>query len=118
MILWLSNLFTKAPRKEGREHQTLPVEVYGDNVKGVTRNLSLSGVYFEINSRYRVGSIIKMTIYFDSPQKMQLECEGTIVRVEGCGSDKAGVAVRMNNKNKILILPKHEPPSLETGVFS
>jgi hypothetical protein len=97
MILSLSGLFTKkAPRREDRERKKLPVKVYGDNVKGVTRDLSASGVYFETDSRYQVGSMIKVTIDFDSPQGMQLECEGTIVRVEGCGSDKVGVAVRMN----------------------
>ena len=116
---WLSNLFKKkAPRKEDRVHKALPVKVYGDNVKAVTRNFSLSGVYFETSSRYQIGSMIRMTIDFDSPQGMQLECEGTIVRVEGCGSDKMGVAVRMNNNNKILTLPKHESPSLDAGVFS
>jgi hypothetical protein len=92
----LLNVFTKKQRKEGRENKILPVKVIGDSVKGVARDFSASGVYFEINSYYQVGSSIRMTIEFDSPQGMQLECEGTIVRVEGHGSDKMGVAVRMN----------------------
>jgi hypothetical protein len=92
----LLNRFTKKQRKEGRGKRILPVKVIGDNVKGVTRDLGASGVYFEINSYYQVGSSIRITIEFDSPQGMQLECEGTIVRVEDHGSDKMGVAVRMN----------------------
>lgn len=98
LVAMLSNLFNKEPRKEDRVGQTLPVRVLGDKVTGVTRNLSFSGVYFETDSRYQVGSMIKMTIDFDGPQKMQLECEGTIVRVEEQGS-RVGVGVRMNTHN-------------------
>lgn len=105
VISWLSNLFTRKQRKEDRERKTLPVNVSGDNVVGITRDFSLSGVYFETSSNYQVGSMVKMTIDLDSPQRMQLECEGTIVRVEGCGSGKVGVAVRM--KSKALILSEH-----------
>ena len=108
MKSWLSHLFTKEPRKEVREPRALAVKITGDDVKAVTRDLSASGVYFETNSQYQVGASIKMTIYFDSPDGMQLECDGTIVRVEGHGPDKVGVAVRMN-KNKALVLPKHNP---------
>jgi len=92
----LLNRFTKKQRKEERQSKILPVKVVGDDVEGVTRDLSASGAYFEIDSYYQAGSSIRMTIEFDSPQGMQLECEGTIVRVEDHGSDKRGVAVRMN----------------------
>ena len=102
MMSWFSNLLKKEPRKEDREPITLPVQVSGDDVKGVTRDLSPSGVYFETSLKYHVGSVIKMTIDFDGPERMQLECEGTIVRVEGRGTDKLGVAVRMNSKSLIL----------------
>jgi hypothetical protein len=97
-------------RKQPRENKTLPVKVVGDNVKGVTRDLSAAGVYFEINSYYQVGSSIKLIIEFDSPQGMQFECEGTIVRVEDHGSRKMGVAVRMNPRRSRLM---HSP---EDGV--
>jgi hypothetical protein len=106
----LSIPFTKKrQRKEGRENKILPVKVVGDNVKGVTRNLSAFGVYFEIDSYYQAGSSIKMTIEFDGPQGMQLECEGSIVRVEGHGSNKRGVAVRMNPLRSRLM---HSPENL------
>ncbi len=108
MMSWLSNLFTKAPRREERERKTLPVKVSGDNLKGVTRDLSPSGVYFETSSSFQVGSMISLTIDFNSPQGMQLECEGTIVRVEGRGPNRVGVAVRMNNK--ALKLREQQPP--------
>jgi len=117
VMSWLSNLFAKEPRREGREHKTFPVKVIGDRIRGVTRDLSLSGVYFEIGGRYQVGSMIKMTIDFDSPLGMQLECEGTIVRVEGCGSSKVGVAVRMND-HKVLSTTKQKSLSPRTRAVS
>jgi hypothetical protein len=93
----LSNLFKqKEPRREDRIIRKLPVKVYGDAVEGVTRDLSPSGVYFETESPFQAGSMIKMTIVFEGPEGLQLDCEGTIVRVENRGSDRVGVAVRMN----------------------
>jgi hypothetical protein len=107
----LLNLFRKKQRKEGRENKILPVKVIGDHVMGVTRDVSASGVYFEIDSHYRVGSSIKMMIEFGSPQGMQLECEGTIVRVEAHGSDRMGVAVRMNPlRSRLMPLESYEHP--------
>jgi hypothetical protein len=100
--------FTKKKRKEDRETKILPVKVVGDNVKGVTRNLSASGVYFEIDSYYQVGLSIRMTIEFDSAKGMQLECEGSIVRVEDKGSNKMGVAVRMNPlRSRLMHAPEN-----------
>jgi hypothetical protein len=89
---------TKTQRREDRARNTLPLKVSHDNGVGVTRDLSVSGVYFETSSRYHAGSVIKMTIAFDGPAGMQLECEGTIVRVEDCGPDKVGIAVSMTSK--------------------
>jgi hypothetical protein len=116
MISWLSTLFARKSRKtrrEDRENKVLPVKIVGDDVPGVTRDLGLSGVYFETSSRYEVGSSIKMMIDFEGPEGMKLDCEGTIVRVEDRGSDKMGVAVRMNIKSRTLILPKQESPAVE-----
>ena len=100
--------FTKKKRREDRESKTLPVSVVGDDVKGITRDLSASGVYFEIDSYYQVGSSIRMMIEFGGPQGMQLECEGTIVRVEDHGSSRRGVAVRMNpRRSRLLHAPEN-----------
>jgi PilZ domain len=117
MISMLLNVFRKKepkePRKEDRVRQTLPVRVYADEAVGVTRDLSFSGVYFEIDSRYQAGSAIKMTIIFDSPQEMQLECEGTVVRVDDHGS-KMGVAVRINTHRLEIA---HSPENLVNQDF-
>jgi hypothetical protein len=101
----LSKLFTrKGPREEDRVPRKLPVKVHGDEIEGVTRDLSPSGVYFEAESRFQVGSMIRMTIKFGHLKWMQLECEGAIVRVEDRGS-KVGVGVRMNKKDSVLTSP-------------
>jgi hypothetical protein len=100
----VSKLSTKIQRKEDRVRNTLPLKVSHDNGVGVTRDLSVSGVYFETSSPYYTGSPIAMTIDFEGPEGMRLECEGTIVRVEDCGPGKMGVAVRMTSK--ALKLPK------------
>ena len=82
------------PRKEDRVSQTLPVKVLNDQGKGVTHDLSPSGVYFETDKHYKVGSTISMTIDLGDPPGALLRCAGTIVRVEDRGS-KVGVAVHI-----------------------
>ena len=63
---------------------------------GVTRNIRTSGVFFEINADYAVGSKIIFAIEFDGSQDEKLErrSRGEIVRIEPRG-DKVGVAVRI-----------------------
>ena len=92
--LWLLKLLKKEPRKEDRVRERLPVKVLNDESKGVTRNLSPSGVFFETDKHYEVGSIITMTIDLETPPGTRLRCVGTIARVDDRGS-KVGVAVDM-----------------------
>jgi hypothetical protein len=100
-----SSPLAKKQRKTDRKRQTLPVKIRGAKVEAATRDISFSGVYFESTGNFQVDSIIKMTIDFDSPQAMQLECEATIVRVEAGDSGKVGVAVRINSKTTVLRTP-------------
>ena len=62
---------------------------------GVTRNVSASGVFFETDVPYAVGSEISFSIELIGPRgdKLVLNCRGEIVRVEVDG-DKVGLAVR------------------------
>ncbi len=90
---WLSNLFKKK-RKEARRFESLPVKVLNDDRKGVTRDMSPSGVYFLTDKHYQVGSIITMTIDLENPPGTRLKCVGTIVRLEDRGS-RVGIAVHM-----------------------
>jgi hypothetical protein len=102
MMSRAASLLAKKQRKADRKRQTLPVKIRGANIKAATRDISFSGVYFETDSSFQVDSIIKMTIDLESPQAMQLECEATIVRVESSGTNKVGVAVRINQKTLVL----------------
>ena len=98
MVSSVSKRSTKTQREADRALKTLPLKVSHDKAVCITRDLSVSGVYFETSSPFHAGSVITMTISLDDPAGMQLECEGTIVRVESCGPDKVGVAVRMTSK--------------------
>jgi len=81
-------------RKDERILTALPVNL--ETATGVTRDVSASGVFFEIDSNYRLGSEIAFTVELDTPGgKMVLKCEGEIVRIEPRGQ-RVGVAVRIN----------------------
>jgi hypothetical protein len=50
---------------------------------GVTRDVSASGVFFEIDAHYPVGSRIHFELVLDTPWgKANCDCRGRIVRVE------------------------------------
>ena len=63
---------------------------------GITRNISTSGVYFETDVDYALGSEIIFAIELDgsADRKLTLRCRGMIVRVEH-SSGKVGVAVNI-----------------------
>ena len=65
------------------------------NAKGVTRNISATGMYFENGASYAPGNRINFTVEFDSPGgKLLLKCDGQIVRVEPHDGE-VGVAVKI-----------------------
>ncbi len=102
-ISWLSNLFKKnEPRREDRIRERLPIEVLNDDGKGVTRDISSAGVYFETDRDYEVGSTITLTIDFESDPRARIRCVGTIVRLEDRGS-KVGVAVHVNAREPLAV---------------
>ena len=63
---------------------------------GVTRNISTSGVFFETNADYAVGSKIIFAIELDGPQgeNLELRSRGEIVRIEH-RAGKVGMAVKI-----------------------
>lgn len=80
-------------RTEERIACTHPVDL--GNTKGVTRDISASGIYFETNASYAPGNRINFTVEFDSPAgKLMLKCDGEIIRVEPRGGE-VGVAVKI-----------------------
>jgi hypothetical protein len=83
----------KNKRGEERVNVTLPVRL--DNTSGLTRDVSASGICFEVDASYTPGSEISFVIEVETfTEKMLLKCKGSIVRTEAHGQ-KIGVAVKI-----------------------
>ena len=82
-------------RQEERMSVTRPVILARGS--GVTRNISSSGVFFETNADYAVGSKIIFAVELDGPQgeKLELKSRGEIVRIEH-RANKVGIAVKID----------------------
>lgn len=79
-------------RRERRVSASLPVDV--GRGMGVTRDVSASGMYFETDASYGVGSSVNIALSLDTPWgKVMFRCDGKIVRVES-HDRKVGVAVQ------------------------
>ena len=64
---------------------------------GVTRDVSASGVFFEIDAAYAVGSRIRFEIDLDTPWgKAICDCSGRIVRVQR-RDGRVGIAVKFSD---------------------
>lgn len=81
--------------REERVKTSLPVDLgFG---KGVTKDISMSGVFFETDADCRPGSEIDMTITMDGPHgPLLLRCTGQILRVELKGG-KRGIAAKLSD---------------------
>ena len=81
-------------RQERRMSMTRPVQL--ERGKGVTRNISISAVFFEIDMEYDPGNKFNFTIELDGPadKTLMLRCRGAIVRVELRGG-KLGIAAKI-----------------------
>jgi len=81
-------------RTEERVCTALPVDL--GTAKGTTRDVSASGMFFETDAAYAVGSKISLNVELATPGgKMILKCHGSIVRIEHRGV-KVGVAVKIS----------------------
>lgn len=77
----------------------LPVNI--GIARGVTRDVSASGVFFETSATLDIGSAISFTVEFDAPSgKMELKCSGVIVRTE-THEDGVGVAVKITESSMV-----------------
>jgi hypothetical protein len=91
--VYLGRMATRQ-RREERVSAARPVRL--DRGTGVTENVSASGVFFETNVDYAVGSKISFVIELEGlrEEKSMLRCQGEIVRVEH-RDGKVGVAARI-----------------------
>lgn len=80
-------------RREERIITALPVDL--GTATGITRDVSASGVFFETDATYALGSEISFAVELDTPGgRMMLRCEGEIVRIEPRDA-RVGVAVKI-----------------------
>jgi Tfp pilus assembly protein PilZ len=83
----------KDQRREERVNVALPVRL--KKATGVTRDVSASGVCFEVDANYTLGSEITFVIEVETAgQKILMKFKGNIVRTENHGTKK-GVAVKI-----------------------
>ncbi|WP_255539262.1 PilZ domain-containing protein [Polynucleobacter sp. 71A-WALBACH] len=77
-----------------RVKASFPMTV-ADGGTGVTKDISATGIYFEVNSKQEEGNVISFWVELDTPGgKLKLVCEGEIVRVEEDGG-KTRVATKI-----------------------
>ena len=84
-------------RRATRHQGALPVELEGG--KGITRNFSSSGIFFETDQPLTAGQPIEFSImleHVDPAHPVRLKCQGSIVRVEESGQ-KIGVATSITS---------------------
>jgi len=94
----------KYHRSEKRVRAELPVKL--GRAKGVTRDVSRSGAFFETDATCRVGSPVHFAIRLETPWgPAHFDCRGKIVRVER--HDRTmGVAVQFS---ELSAPPRPEP---------
>ena len=83
----------QVPRHQGK----LPVNLNGG--KGITRDFSSSGIFFETDRSFSPGQPIEFTImleHADPAGPIRMKCRGEIVRVEESGQ-KIGVAATIDS---------------------
>lgn len=84
---------SKNKRSEERVNVVLPVRL--DNMIGMTRDVSATGISFEVDANYTTGSEINFIIEMEAfNEKMLWKCKGSIVRTEAHGQ-KISVAVKI-----------------------
>jgi hypothetical protein len=77
------------------QRDTLKLPVYlPEGCEGLTRDLSASGAYINLNCDKSLGTEVDLTIEVSlEKQRVRLVCHGVVVRVESNG-DRNGVAIK------------------------
>lgn len=84
---------TKKPRTR-RVKTRMPVH-FESGAEGITRDISVTGMYLVQEAQQEVGSHVKYTIGLMTPAgEIRLSCEGEVVRVDADGS-RVGLGIRV-----------------------
>jgi hypothetical protein len=74
--------------------------------KGIAKDISTTGIYFEIDQKQKVGSRIDFVLDLDTPGgPIQVQCHGTVIRIEE-KPGRVGIAATINEsvfKNQIAL---------------
>ena len=85
-------------RENHRVRAQVPLRLKSDQAKGVTVNMSATGVYFVTDAALSAGQPVRFSIQFENNTDpsgiLFLECEGNVTRVEHAG-EKFGVGIRI-----------------------
>jgi hypothetical protein len=88
----------KHKRRDKRVAAALPLDLPG--AAGIARDVSASGMFFETDALYAIGSSIRIDLELDTPWgKVMVKCRGKIVRLEP-RDRKMGVAVQFTESTK------------------
>ncbi|QWD77366.1 PilZ domain-containing protein [Polynucleobacter sp. MWH-Svant-W18] len=64
--------------------------------KGIVKDISTTGIYFEIDQSQSVGSDIDFVLDLDTPGgPIQIQCHGTVIRIEEI-SGRIGIGATIN----------------------
>jgi len=83
--------------RERRRNQRVPKELQMDlgTVSGTTRNISVSGFFFETDTPFAVGCEVQFVVDLDTPEGRQaLRCRGEVLRIRP-HAGRMGIAVRI-----------------------
>lgn len=87
---------TPEHRTEPREPIKLPLQM-SDGMNAVTRDISATGLFIEMDSTRQVGGLINLEIELDTPGgPMKLKAQGQIMRIER-RAERTGVGVKLLN---------------------
>ncbi len=90
-----SSALKTSPKREraSRVQSCLPVSING--ATGVTRDISATGVFFEIDESYPKGSKIQFELKLDTPGgPLKLVCHAEVVRVVKADG-RSGIAAKI-----------------------
>jgi hypothetical protein len=104
----------KARRKEERIACELPIDA--GNAKGITRDISASGLFFKTDAPYVPENRINLTMDFNTPGgKLVLKCDAEVARIDEPRDGEIGVAVKLND---FWMVPGCQENSRHEALFS
>jgi hypothetical protein len=83
---------TRDQRAQPRERLALPLKL-GDGGRAVTRDISASGLYFQLEGPYRLGTMVDFELQLPHA-RMKFTAVGQLVRIDHLGA-RTGVAVKL-----------------------